>query len=752
MMNLVQRTGKNCAERTTLMVFVSLIVLIFTSLTVMAGADDLGLYQGDFKLRKDLAGVHPRLFFTERDMANTAADYAKDPGSFAGVVPSLKSREMTQTFPPMTQGETGVGTSESMAKVILAYALIKKPQYLERMREWIPILTNFEPLVFVKTDKKGNVKMSGKNVELCTGGVLLNLAVAYDVIKGRSDPQFEAALRHALTVQARMAYRNMTAFKQFSFDQNHYTIPMAGLAIASMALLDDEPEAKSWAVFSGNFVRRGLSVLSPDAWFFEGPSYWNFTMHYLVTAAAALKQTTGEDLFAQPPLNAVPTYLAHMVLPNPEFVFDFCDWGPRVQQDGVSAQRGWDAPWHTLMTHLDMLTPSEIQWFHPTSLMENFLNWVGPTVTSPNKDNLLYMRQLIRFPATSRLMNDRPDNPPYHYFPDMDVVHWRSSWERPDATAIAFKAGPPAGHRESDLLSLYPDWKPGLGHAHPDAGTFTLFSHGVFLANGDDGYGRKDSFNSNTILVDGQGQGTGGTFFGCFAQRPYSDFNRIHLENVWLDSSVAAATAVFDSTYDPALRLKSMRRDLILIAGRYLVVRDRIASDLPHRYRWLLHGDQNPAHPGADRFLMENGPARLVVQNLLPVDSFKIEPTILDTELYDATRTRPRQHGFHIALDSPAGQKEFQFLTAMLIQSSTESAGAFTARLESDGRVTLSDGNTRCTVWLEGQPGLKGSFAYLVCDKHGTRQSQGLSGQSIDTETFTLHLKTAGQVVEHPSN
>ena len=696
--------------------------------------------------------MHPRLFFTKQDMENASAEYAKDPKPFASVVPSMESRDMMQAFPPMSQGETGVGTSESMAKVILAYALTKNPKYLERMREWIPILANYDPLIFAKTDKKGNVKMSGKNVELCTGGVLLNLAVAYDAIKGRSDPKFEEALRHALTVQARMAYRNMTSFKQFSFDQNHYTIPMAGLAIAALTLIDEEPEAKRWAVFSSNFVRRGLNVLSPDAWFFEGPSYWNFTMHYLVTSAAALKQTTGEDLFSQPPLNAVPTYLAHMVLPNPEFVFDFCDWGPRVQQDGVSAQRGWDAPWHTLKTHLEMLTPSEIQWFHPTPLMENFLNWVGPTVSSPNKDNLLYMRQLIRFPSAPQPMNNGAADPPYHYFSDMDVLHWRSSWERPDATALAFKAGPPAGHREATLLPLYPDWKPGLGHAHPDAGTFTLFSKGVFLANGDDGYGRKDSFNCNTILVDGQGQGLGGTFFGCFAQRPYADFAKIHMENIWLDSPVAAGTAVFDSTYDPTLQIKTMRRDLILIEGRYLVIRDRIASNLPHQYQWLLHGDQKATNPEPNRFLMENGPARLVVQNLRPVDSFKIEPTILDTELYDATRTRPRQHGFHIALESPPEKKEFQFLTAMLIQPSTESGSVFTARLESDGRVTLSDGNTRCTVWLEGQPGLNGSFAYLMCDKNGTKQSQGLSGQSIDTETLTLHLKTQGQVVMHPAN
>ena len=726
----------------------SLLCLIQASPSSNSESIDKGLSEGDFKILKE--GVHPRLFFTEADMVNTAAEYAKDPKPFAVVVPSLGSADMTKVYPPMSEGETSVTTTRSMARVILAYALTKNPKYMERMREWIPMLTNYVPLVFAKTDH-GRVGMSGTNVELCTGGVLLHLAVAYDAIKGRCDPEFEQALRHALVLQSRTAYQNMTSFSKFSFDQNHYTIPMAGLAIASMALVDEEPEAKNWAVFSTNFLRRGLSVLSPDAWFFEGPSYWDFTMHFLVSAAAALKESTGEDLFAKPPLSSVPDYLSHIVLPNPEFVFDFCDWGPRVQRDGVSAQRGWDAPWHTLKTHFDILTPSIIQWYHPTLQMESFLNRVGPTISDPNKGNLLYMKGLISFKEPFPGMKDKPSDPPYHYFPDMDVIHWRSSWDNPDATALAFKAGPPGGHRLNTLLPLYPDWKPGLGHAHPDAGTFTLFSKGVFLANGDDGYGRKDGFNHNTVLVDGKGQGEGGTSFACFANYPYAQLDRIRLENVWMDPSVVAGTAVFDSGFDPVLQMSKMHRDLILIAGRYLVIRDRMASELPHQYEWLLHGDQKASNPAPARFVMDNGPARLIVQNLLPVASFKIEPTILDTEVYDKTRTRPLQHGFHIALDSPPGQKEFEFLTAMLIQSSNESPLAFTASVEGDGRITLSDGKTQCTVWMEGCKALQGSFAYLLRDGSGKKLSEGLRGKSIDTDLLKLDLQSPGETVIHPS-
>ncbi len=52
---------------------------------------------------------------------------------------------------------------------------------------------------------------------------------------------------------------------------------------------------------------------------------------------------------------ATKPFTAHTFLPNPEFVFDFGDHGPRVQADGVHAQKGYDNPWHSLNSHI-MLT------------------------------------------------------------------------------------------------------------------------------------------------------------------------------------------------------------------------------------------------------------------------------------------------------------------------------------------------------------------------------------------------------------
>ena len=46
----------------------------------------------------------------------------------------------------------------------------------------------------------------------------------------------------------------------------------------------------------------------------------------------------------------------------------------------------------------------------------------------------------------------------WHYFSDHEVVYWRSSWDD-DATAFAFKAGPPEGHAAAAKLKLFPDWR-----------------------------------------------------------------------------------------------------------------------------------------------------------------------------------------------------------------------------------------------------------------------------------------------------
>ena len=68
----------------------------------------------------------------------------------------------------------------------------------------------------------------------------------------------------------------------------------------------------------------------------------------------------------------------------------------------------------------------------------------------------------------------------WQYFPDHDVVFWRSSWND-DATAFSFKCGPSEGHAALQKQITFPEWRKSSGHAHPDAGSFIIWANGKYF-------------------------------------------------------------------------------------------------------------------------------------------------------------------------------------------------------------------------------------------------------------------------------
>ena len=93
----------------------------------------------------------------------------------------------------------------------------------------------------------------------------------------------------------------------------------------------------------------------------------------------------------------------------------------------------------------------------------------------------------------------------WHYFADHDAAYWRSNW-KDDATAFAFKSGPPEGHAAAQKLIQFPDWRLSSGHAHPDAGSFIIWANGKYLT-GDSGYaGIPLTEHHNTLVFDKKGQ------------------------------------------------------------------------------------------------------------------------------------------------------------------------------------------------------------------------------------------------------
>ncbi|MBI4979037.1 MAG: heparinase II/III family protein [Spirochaetes bacterium] len=698
------------------------------------------LFQGTVSMKPELRGIHPRLFVTPAELESAAKRYRDDPDFYASLVPAMDSKFMKQKPVSFNEAETSFGSAATLARLAVLWRITGRDDFLKAIEAWMPQMAAFAPFE----------KKKGMNNDLMAGSFMYNFAFLYDMLKGTAPDATVEAVRTALLKQIRTSYDDFTAFKSYPYEQNHLIIPICGLAISAMALFDEMNEARAWLLFSRNLLARSIDAVAFDGWFFESISYWNYTIQYPIVYASALRRVTGEDIFTTPAFRGIGPYLAHTFLPNPNFVFDFADWGPRVEPDGKGFQGGYDKPWHTHPTRLFMYIPMSKEIGDPfLSDLIRHLASLNPRGMGTGDLAFAALWQL-KMPESPITLTDRPGYPPWHYFSDMDVVHWRGNWSDSNTTAIAFKSGPPAGHHIGSLYPLYPEWRPGLGHAHPDAGSFILFSRGVFLAN-DTGYCVPQSRWHNTITVDGKGQGNEGKPFGCFNDIPYERLNKTRMTNVWLGSSVAASTAVFHDGYSPDAGLKQMHRHLIMVDGRFLAILDDIRSEKAHTYDWYLHTDREVISTGNDRWKMENGNARLMIQNFAAVDSFKMEPTIVDTELYPRNNPpRMQQRGFHLNLRSPE-KADWQFITALGIQDITSPEKAFAAEKTGNNCIDITDGDDTCRLWIGDQNDLSGTFAFVL-KSGGKLKALGFSGTRFMNEFGTFTMPKGGSVTLRPAS
>ncbi len=695
------------------------------------------LFRGSCHMKKELLGVHPRLYVDSQELASAKERFKKEPEFLSDLKESsLKFMELEPY--KLGSDDSAFRPAVGLARLSALYRIGGDPAFLKGIEAWRPVMDSFAPL-----KKKG-----GMNNDLISGSLLYNFAVVYDLLKGSVSPELEASVRNVLLKQARSSYEDLSRYKSYHYEQNHLIIPVCGLAIAALALMDEPDvgkEAEAWLVFSRNLLDRSFDAVARDGWFFEGISYWDFTMTYPLAYAGAMRRVVGEDLFKKPLFKNAGLYLSHMLLPDPEFAFDFGDWGPRVDPRGGKAQPGYELPWHALKTPVRNLRALCHELDDPV------LNGIARSLSLEGcgKDALCALWQ---FDARTKPVF-KPGDParplPYHYFDDMEVLHWRSSWDDPSATAIAFKSGPPGGHHIGSLYSLYPEWTPGLGHSHPDAGSFILFAKGSFLAN-DTGYCRKSSSWHNTLLVDGKGQEgrTGG--WDWYADFPYGRLDKLRLENVWLASNVVAASAVFEDAYPESMKLQKARRHLILVDGRFGAIFDEVEAEGPHVYSWLLHGDKEAKGSKDGVWTMENGQARLALKSFGQIASAKAAPTVVETNVYlDAAgeRPRPQERGHHIEITSPSS-KGWSLLTAFAVQAS--GAGSFSATARSGRSVEIFDGDDSCRIWIGEQEGLSGSFAFLV-KKGGRLASLGFSGKGFVTEAGSFSAPSGAQAVLRPS-
>ena len=372
-------------------------------------------------------------------------------------------------------------------------------------------------------------------------------------------------------------------------------------------------------------------------------------MHFL----DAWEHSTGENLWNREVFRNWTTYLAHTLLPDGQNVFDFGDiWEGALTRAKTGAEYPRVYPGGTLQSNFNVMYRVAARLKDPQAQA------VAERYASFGHSNLeefwtLLWRDPSLKPASMTTL------PLSHHFEDSGVVFTRSSWDK-GATAIAFKAGPPEGHRVAALLPKFPEWRLDSGHAHPDAGSFIVWANGSYIT-GDTGYaGLPSARNHNTMTFGGVGQGVESQH-DVWRGIPYRALDGIRIREATLTGGKARIVADLAAAYPETAGVTTFTRTFTWDGGSKITVADSVALTSARTAEWFLQSDTALTNTGNDHlrisFAAPGGVAittgEATVKSPGPPGSIEKGPEERRGYVLKASAPAALSHAFDVTLELP---------------------------------------------------------------------------------------------------
>jgi hypothetical protein len=529
-------------------------------------------------LKPELVGAHPRVFVTrsgldalrERTRTTHRGDWVKVTQNLA----ALKKAPPPVPGPQERRSQNDVAFA--IAEVSLAYAIDRKPEYLTAAKAWTLAAIDYEPWGYT---------YNKPNTDLAAGHLLYAIGWAYDLLYDEFTAAERSRIRASLERHAGLVYDAFGPGKgrRFNFTQNHDFIPTSGLAVTALALMGESKDAEKWAALARAHHIRSGQLLSPDGHYYEGFEYWIFSTPWLVHFLDAWEHSTGENLWNRDVFRNWKTYLAHALLPDGQNVFDFGDiWEGALTRAKTGAEYPRVYPGGTLQSNFNVMYRVAARLKDPQAQA------IAERYASFGHSNLEEFWTLLwRDPSLKPAAMDSIALS--HHFEDSGVVYTRTSWNK-DATAIAFRAGPPEGHRVAALLPKLPEWRLDSGHAHPDAGSFIVWANGRYLT-GDTGYaGLPSARNHNTMTFGGIGQGIESQH-DVWRQMDYRLLDGIRIRDVNMAGGTLRLVADLAAAYPPSAGVKTFNRRFEWNGTTSITVTDEVILAKPLPAEWHLQSD-----------------------------------------------------------------------------------------------------------------------------------------------------------------
>lgn len=528
-------------------------------------------------LRKELVGVHPRVYMTQKEIDELREKSRTQKDLWQTALSRVRALTAEPAPAPAqerrVQNEVGLGIAEAA----FVYKITGEKKYLDAAKKYIDAGISYDTWGYT---------YNKPNVDLAAGHLLYGMGWGYDLLYNDLSPAERTRIREKLVKQARLLHDffKPKSGKTYAYSQNHTFIPISGLAVTAYALMDEVPEAKEWAATSRAIFDRVLATYSQDGYFYESMEYWIFSTPWLVHYMDAHEHATGEDLYQSTPgLKEAHKYVSHITLPGAEFNFDFGDIyaGPVTRaRKGDDYQR--ERIGGKFRTNYNILY--NLASRYSSSDAQGVAEWLKSKGQVNAEEFWTFIWYNPKLKSTP--ISQQPTN---HYFEDHGVVFWRNSWND-DATAFAFKAGPPEGHSATAKVKAFPDWRLSSGHAHPDSGSFIIWSNGRYLT-GDSGYaGVPLTEHHNTVSFDGKGQAKEGNGHDAFSGVSYDRMDKIVITDVKFENGVAI-TADLAAAYEPELGVESFIRKFVFTAPGDFRIDDEIKTTRPSLITSYLHSD-----------------------------------------------------------------------------------------------------------------------------------------------------------------
>ncbi len=676
------------------------------------------------KMRPELVDKHPRLFFTAEDLPrfrekarNSDKELwravLRDIQTLKRNAPDPKDEDLYKSGLDKRK-EGSISQYEfafQIAQTSFAYAIEQDPKYLEAAKKWT--LTACEMPLWGYTYNK-------PNVDLPPAHLLYAVSFSYDILFDKLTKDEKEVIRNKLVKQARLMYDyfKYKPKKRYTYSQNHTWIPMAGLAIAAYALMDETEEAKDWAKLSRAVYDRTMLAFGTDGFFYESFHYFGFAFRWMIRYFDAHLQATGENLYLpmRDKFAGMKYYVMHSILPDGANVFDFADVGDgSLNRNGTRRREKLYGEYDILYRFAAIYRDAEAQAVADFIRQKTTFETREPMWAFLQHDANLKPAPLAQIPLQV-------------YFNDNDTVFWRSSWGK-DASAFAFRSAPPEGHHAARLASKISDWRQNTGHAHPDANSFIIWANGKYLT-GDTGYsGRKMTDDHNTVLIDGRGQENDGRH-EVFKEVANERLDKIRIAEVWGNSDYFYARGEAASGYFADLGVKKFDRHFLYVAPDYFVVWDELETGKPSEFSFLLNADREIKLDGGNVGELINQNAVLRVVRVLPetAKSEVLPQMILARGLPGSVeKGEPEQRGVQLVTKTTEKSNAAEFLHFLQpnLISDKQNAPQVSALRDAKGlQINWADGSREFVV-LRGKTGefeIEGTRGVLRLSKDGAWQ------------------------------